>query len=160
MLFYSPVQLSLCNGWSPGIFSILLRLCLETQQTPSVTAHMDVPSWRTWTASATWLSCRYHLMLPVVTRTLAEHKTTEVSVRKDKVRAIVCGHHMQNHFFCGVLSFCLSIVSVVTLICRWNCFTITWSFKQTDWYPWSWTALVLYCDESFSYLFWTMYKRS
>ena len=45
-------------------------------------------------------------MLPVVTRTLAEHKTKEESVRKDKERAAICGHYMQNHFlFVGCLAF-------------------------------------------------------
>ena len=43
------------------------------------------------------LDYRYHLMLPVVTRTPAEHKTREESVRKVRERAIVCGHQMQNH---------------------------------------------------------------
>ena len=33
MPFYGPVQLSLCNCRSPGISSMLLRLCWETQQT-------------------------------------------------------------------------------------------------------------------------------
>ncbi len=32
MFFYGPVQLSSCNGPSPGISSMVLRLCWETQQ--------------------------------------------------------------------------------------------------------------------------------
>ena len=40
-------------------------------------------------------------MLPVVTRTQADHKTREESVRKDVDRAIVCGHHIQNHSLLG-----------------------------------------------------------
>ena len=50
----------------------------------------------------------YRLMLLVVTGTLAEHKTKEELVRKDKERAAVCVHHMWNHFpFLGLCCFCL-----------------------------------------------------
>ena len=64
---------------------------------------MDVPSWRSWTTYSTWLGCRYSLLLPVVTRTPAEHRTREGSVRKDKRRATVYCHHMQNIPFLGVV---------------------------------------------------------
>ena len=47
-----------------------------------VTGLMDVPSWRNCTTCASWLGCKYRLMLPVLTRTLAGHKTREQSVRK------------------------------------------------------------------------------
>ena len=50
-------------------------------------------SWRSWTTRAIWLGFRYRLMLPVVTRTLAEHKTKEELVRKDKERAAVSGQY-------------------------------------------------------------------
>ena len=43
-------------------------------------------------------------MLPVVTGTLEEHKLE--SVRRDKERAVVCGHHIQKYsLFGGCLAF-------------------------------------------------------
>ena len=48
-------------------------------------------------------------MLQVVTRTLAEHRTREESVRKDEERAAVYGHQMQNHSLCGG---CLAVASI------------------------------------------------
>lgn len=42
---------------------------------------MDVPSWWSWTASVTWMECRYHLMLPVVTGTPGKSKTRDKSNR-------------------------------------------------------------------------------
>ena len=80
--------------------------CADRHSKPFATAGMDVSSWRCWIPWATWLGCRYCLMLPVVTRALAEHKTKEESVRKDKERSIFCGHQMQNHsLFGGCLAF-------------------------------------------------------
>ena len=56
------------------------------------------------------LGCRYRLMLPVVTRTLAEHKTREESVREDQERAILCGNRTQKLF--PFPSFALSIAFI------------------------------------------------
>ena len=50
-----------------------------------------------------YLCCRYCFILPVVKRTLAEHKTRDESVRKDKDSAISCGHHMKTIPFFGVV---------------------------------------------------------
>lgn len=44
---------------------------------------------------ATWMGSRYRLMLLVVTRKLAEHKTRESAWKKE--RSTVSGHCMQNH---------------------------------------------------------------
>lgn len=41
------------------------------------------------------MGCRYHLMPPVVTKTLEKSKTREESVSQNKDRAIVYGHHLQ-----------------------------------------------------------------
>ena len=61
-----------------------------------------------------------------VTRTLVEHKTREESVRKDKERAAVCGHHMQNHSLLGVVLFCHFLAPCHFYLhqSRWNWFTI------------------------------------
>lgn len=64
---------------------------------------LDVLSWRSWTSSATWMGCRCHLMLPIVTRILTKSDTRENSVRRDKQRAVVCGHHLQYCSFLGVV---------------------------------------------------------
>lgn len=78
-----------------------------------VTAHIDVPSLRSWTTCSTWLGWRYHL-LPIVTGTLAKHRTRKEAVRSDKEKAIVRGHHS---LFGGCLDFCLCFVPVVTFTC-------------------------------------------
>ena len=88
---YGSVQVFLCNGWFPPCTSD----CAGRHSTPFAAAAMDVQSWKTWTTCAAWLGCRYLLMLLVVTRILAEHKTREESARKDQERAVDCGHHMQ-----------------------------------------------------------------
>lgn len=60
--------------------------------------NMVVPSWTCWT------TC--NLMLPVLTRKLAELKPRVESIRKDKKRATVCGYHMYHHsHFGGCLAF-------------------------------------------------------
>uniref|UniRef100_A0AAY5KHT2 Protein HTATIP2 n=1 Tax=Esox lucius TaxID=8010 RepID=A0AAY5KHT2_ESOLU len=110
--FYSLVQLSLCNGPSPRYFLHALETVLGDTANLAV-ARMDVPSWRSRTTCATRMGCRYSLMLPVVTRTLAKCKTREESVRKDKEREIVCGHHLQNHSLFGG---CLAVASPVHLL--------------------------------------------
>ena len=95
-------------------------------------AILEVPCW---TTCATWLGCRYWFMLPLVTS----------------------GRCVQNHSpFWGCLAFASPLHHFH--------FTFTkageinsWSLvlpKQTDWYPWSLTDLVLYCDDQvFPYLF-------
>ena len=84
----------------------------------------DVSSWRVGmvgSTCATWLGCKYCFMLWVVTRTLAGDKARDESVREDYERAIVCGHHMQNHSVSELSYlypyFILSIVAIVTFIC-------------------------------------------
>lgn len=42
-----------------------------------------VPSWRSWTACAVWIGCRYGFMLPTVTRALTKIKTRGKSVRRN-----------------------------------------------------------------------------
>ena len=129
--FYGPDQLSSCNGPSPGIFSTLLRLCWETQQMCLLAkACMDVPSWRSWTTCATWMGCRYCLILALVTRAQAKCKTIEKSVRKDmKGKWSVAST-------CKTISF-LGVVLLLSTFCRfhlhqsrWNWFTISYTFLQ------------------------------
>ena len=116
MPFYGCVQLSLCNSRS-ALFSPPCSWDNEGDKSNLLaTAWMDVPSW-SWTTCETWLGCRYHLMLSMVTRTQAENKTREQSVGKNKKREFVCGHHMQNHSpFWGCLVFAppLQLVSLST----------------------------------------------
>ena len=64
--------------WSPGVSSMLLRLMRPTANF-LVTAHLDGPYWRGWTHCQAWLGCRYHLIIALVTRTLPEYDTREVS---------------------------------------------------------------------------------
>ena len=81
-----------------------------------------------WTICETWLGSWYYLVLPIVTRTLAEHKIREEAVRKDKKKATVCGPWMQKHSLLGG-------VFLLPLHCtcchfhsrqrRWNWFTVT-----------------------------------
>lgn len=68
MPYYHTVSLSSCSGPSPGFLSTLLRLSWETNAL--IKAHTDASSWRSWTAGAAWMVCRYPLMLPVVIKTL------------------------------------------------------------------------------------------
>lgn len=56
------------------------------------TPYVDTPSRRSWTTCVAELCCRNHFMIPVVTRTLAEHKTREESFQKDKKRGNVFDH--------------------------------------------------------------------
>ena len=105
MPFYGSVQLSLCNGRSSGISSMLLRLCWETQQT-FLQPHVDVSSWRHWPTCATWLGYRYRLMLPEVTRTLAENtkleKNRSIRIRREQLSvSTTCKHSL----FGGCLAF-------------------------------------------------------
>ena len=97
------------------------------------TARMDVPSWRSWTTCATWMGCRYHLILPVVTRALAKCKTREKSVKQDKETEMVCGRHLQNHFLFWGVVLLLPLLSTCYLFhlhqSRWNLFTIASSSK-------------------------------
>lgn len=75
---------------SPGIFSMLVRLCWDTQQTLlQLHVWMCHPRGAGLSVQSDWAAG----MLPVV-RTLAELKTRKESVRKDNDRAIFCGHHM------------------------------------------------------------------
>lgn len=64
--------------------------------------------WIWYSTCATWLGGTYHLLLPVVTRALTEHKSREESVRKNG-RATPHGQQMQNHTY-------ISHASVVTYI--------------------------------------------
>lgn len=56
-------------------------------------AHMDVPSWRSWTICAVWMDC----MIPVVTITIPKIKTREISLsrnrREHRSVAISCKNH-------------------------------------------------------------------
>lgn len=52
-------------------------------------------------------------MLPIVAKTIAENKTREESMRTDRERDIVCGHHMRNNF---VLGNCLAFASPSPLL--------------------------------------------
>ncbi len=61
----------------PSIFSMFLRLCWETHQT--LYGMYDVQSWRSWTICATWLCCRYCLMIQGVRRTLKTRLETNQS---------------------------------------------------------------------------------
>ncbi len=79
----------------------LKELLLAAIVSPHLT-HKDVPSWRSWTSCATWVSC---LMLPIVTRAQAKCKTREKSVWKDKKREMVFVQYLQNYlhsFFWGL----------------------------------------------------------
>lgn len=76
--------------------------------------------------------------------TCSDRVTTKESVRKDKNRAIVCGHYLQNH---SIFKGCLVVASPVHLL------SFSHAPKQyceadsryillpnwTDWYPWSLT---------------------
>ena len=86
-----PVRESVVNlfAWPQALY--LLRKIKGTLQT-------HIRSW--WTNYSSWKSLLMY-MLPVVTRTLAEHKTRVGSARKDKKSVIVCGHHLQNHALLG-----------------------------------------------------------
>ena len=75
---------------SPGISSMLVRLCWETQQTLlQLHVWMCHPRGAGLSVQSDWAAG----MLPVV-RTLAECKTREESVRKDNDRTNFCGHYM------------------------------------------------------------------
>lgn len=43
---------------------------------------------------------KYCPVLPTITRTQVKSKTSKKSVRKDKQRAMIRGHHLQNHSPC------------------------------------------------------------
>lgn len=49
-----PLSSSRCPGLSPGIYTTLLTLCLDT----------DVPTWRRCTTLTDSVGCRFSLMLP------------------------------------------------------------------------------------------------
>lgn len=92
------VQLSLCKSPSSVISSTLLRMCWETRQTFS---------WhQVWLCPSGWaarIGSRYSDMA------LAKSETREKSFRRDEETAMVCSHHLQNHFlFEGLLCCCLS----------------------------------------------------
>ncbi len=80
-----------------------------------------------------YMGYRYCLMLQEVIRTPTKHKTKVKSVRKDKERAIVCGHYLrhtkslcdstylQNHSLLGLSCCCLCSAPVDTFICTNAC---------------------------------------
>lgn len=136
MLFCDPVQLCACNNWS----SVSPPCCCDCggwHSKPSwVHTYVDI--------CATRLGCCYRL--PIATRTLAEHKTREFAVRKDKERAIVCGHHLKNHSPFGG---CLSITPATTFICTKAGEIHSESLKLpkwTDYYLW---ISLLICEDVF-----------
>ncbi len=62
---------------------------------------------------ATRLGSKYCLMLQGGTKNLTKHITRDKSVRNDKEKAIVYGHHLQNHSLVGG---CLSVGFPVHLL--------------------------------------------
>ena len=137
MPFCRPVQLSLCNGRSPGISSMLLRLCWETQQT----FFWPILEKLVYLCNLIWLQAPPHATScdKDTSRTQNERRIR----RKDKEKAILCGHRMQNHsLFVGCLAFASPMhLSKSLVLCEW-----------TDWYPWSLTDLVLYFERFFCVL--------
>ena len=90
MALYGPVQLSSCNGSSPGMPSVLFA---GKHSKPSC----DHSYGCAILELLDYLGCRDCLMLPEVTRTLAEHQTREESARNDKGRATVFGHLIEKN---------------------------------------------------------------
>ncbi len=105
------------KGLSVASMSLSSRNCLHTLTTWGPTLGLTMAlrisspcSWNSagrhtkppydgkyeWTTCATWLGCRYCLMLQIVTKTLTKHKTRDKSV-KNRKRAIVRDHYLQNH---------------------------------------------------------------
>lgn len=84
MPYYNTVSLSSCSGPSPGFLSTLLRLSWETNAL--IKAHTGASSWRSWTAGAAWMVCRYPLMLPVVIKTLPK----KANYRNEGQSIILC----------------------------------------------------------------------
>ena len=134
MALYGPVQLSSCNGSSPGMPSVLFA---GKHSKPSCD-----PSYGCAILELLdYLGCRDCLMLPEVTRTLAEHQTREESARNDKGRQLYLAISLKKTkqkrkktFAWGFLAFAspLHLLSLlfatkqVKLICNDLCY-IHWS---------------------------------
>lgn len=88
-------------------------------------------------------------MIQVVRRTLTKHQTRNKTLRENKERAIVCGHHLQNHFPFGRCPLLLP------LQCIHNYFCFVTGQIDID--------LVLYCDNyvfTLSIFGWFVYLNS
>ena len=117
MPFYDPVQLSSCNIWSPGMSSMLLRLCWGRQKSLL---------WLHILGELDNLCNLIGLQVPSHTtssdKNTSRTKTREESVRKDQERAIVWGHHMQKH----------SLFRVVLLLSL-HCTCCHFDLQQSRW---------------------------
>lgn len=95
---YSPLLISWHTGLSPGIPSMLLTPCWETQQT--------LPQCPLYYLRS-GLQTVYHVTCGEGTGKM--QACPKKSARKDEDRGMVCGHLLQDHsFYRGCLANCLS----------------------------------------------------
>lgn len=81
---------------SKHIWSLLASAWCSWDRKSSCDWCTDLSSWGSRSIWATWLGCKFCLILPVMKTIQAEHKSSEATcVRNDK-RATVCGHHVQS----------------------------------------------------------------
>lgn len=73
-----------------------------------------------WLSVRTWLSCRYHHMLPAGTKTLTEHKS------KDSLRRIIIFSFWRSYS-------CLSSAHTVTSVCTKGGEINTWASLRFNW---------------------------
>lgn len=90
---------------------------------------MDVSSWKNCTAITTSVGCRYHLMLPLVMRSLRKCNNNHNSNKKT---ATDWGHHPQKHSLNWVfllIAFLFCWYSILNNI-RWYWFTIVFILRS------------------------------